>query len=175
MWCGYGECGTPWLHIFFKTSSISCGVISPYSLTSISQNYTNNIHVQNSLKIFSRKLYSRYCLSLKTPVPYLNFGYPGGFFGSKKKRIRIVRVQIHNLYLSIMESKTFNSAKYGKITITRQLKQSNNWFFTNRIITRDEALIIQGKMNYHPAGYGLYDFKVDNDNGTSWKCSNSCD
>lgn len=71
-------------------------------------------------------------------------------------------------------SKTFNSAKYGKVTVTRQLKGGDNWFHTDTELTQDEAGTVQQQLGYHPAGYHFYDFKTDV-NGTSWKCYNSCD
>lgn len=69
-----------------------------------------------------------------------------------------------------MATKTFNSKKYGKLTVTHSRGGLGHVFTTDKAITQKEAGIIQQHFNYHPAGYGLYSFT-----GTSWTCSNSCD
>jgi hypothetical protein len=50
-----------------------------------------------------------------------------------------------------------------------------NWitFYLPFEITKDEAFEIQAELSYHPAGYGFYDFNVNEE--TSWRCSRSCD
>ena len=81
---------------------------------------------------------------------------------------------IINIKHNIMDSKTFNSKKYGKVTVFSIPKRTARLFQTKINVTKDEAQIIQQQMNYHPAGYNFYDYKSDI-NGTSWKCWLSCD
>lgn len=47
-------------------------------------------------------------------------------------------------------------------------------FSIDKKISREEALELQLKMNYHPAGYGFYAF-TQCDCKTTWKCGDSCD
>ena len=72
-------------------------------------------------------------------------------------------------------TKTFNSKKYGKVTVTVErattMSSSNAMQFTcDKTLTEEEALIVQASMNYHPYGYGHHNFK-----GNSWRCWSSCD
>lgn len=75
-----------------------------------------------------------------------------------------------------MESKTFNSAKYGTITATRTKKnyRSNNLFTADKVITKEEAGLIQIELGYHPAGYSFTNYKTTATH-TTWECWNSCD
>ena len=41
-------------------------------------------------------------------------------------------------------------------------------------ITEDDAMKLQERTGYHPAGYGFYGFAYIN-NVARWNCSNSCD
>ena len=71
-------------------------------------------------------------------------------------------------------TKTFNSKKYGTLTVTMQRRNSNYYFYTDKPITNNEASLVQLELNYHPAGYGFYGFKSDH-LGSTWHCFNSCD
>jgi len=48
------------------------------------------------------------------------------------------------------------------------------YFTHNGTITEDKAVELQMEYGKHPAGYGFYGFKVEN-NVTTWNCSRSCD
>ena len=72
-------------------------------------------------------------------------------------------------------TKVFNSQKYGKVTVT--VKRTSTMdrldsmqFKCDKVLTEEEALIVQAAMNYHPNGYGHHNF-----NGNSWRCWSSCD
>ena len=69
-----------------------------------------------------------------------------------------------------MVVKTFNSKKYGKITVTLSRKSKSNNFVVDKAVSLDEAWLIQDALGYHPHGYDLYLF-----NGNSWRCQASCD
>jgi hypothetical protein len=74
-----------------------------------------------------------------------------------------------------MASRTFNSKKYGKITvISTYVDRTWTSIEVDVIITEEEALLIQEKLGYHPCGYGFYSFAVKG-SATTWKRSNSCD
>lgn len=73
-----------------------------------------------------------------------------------------------------MATKTFNSKKYGKITVTYTKYRSDMRFATDKQITEDEASTIQAVLNYNPQGYGFYSFD-NTDNGSKWTCFSSCD
>ena len=66
------------------------------------------------------------------------------------------------------------------MTVSAKDVTVNRWqggwhcFSTVFQITQEEAAELQMQLGYHPAGYGLYGFKVTED-GTEWKCATSCD
>lgn len=66
--------------------------------------------------------------------------------------------------------KTFNSKKYGKLTVLSRRRNSYIMFTCSETLTEAEAQIVQEQMGYHPCGYSFYDF-----NGKTWKCYSSCD
>ena len=71
---------------------------------------------------------------------------------------------------------TLNSKKYGEI-ISRRTKSSftsNHSFMVNKVITSEEAKIIQEYLGYHPAGYSFTNYKTTQSQ-TTWECWNSCD
>lgn len=41
-------------------------------------------------------------------------------------------------------------------------------------ISKEQAIDLQLKLGYHPAGYGFYSFKTSCKE-TTWKCGSSCD
>ena len=52
---------------------------------------------------------------------------------------------------------------------------SNSMYFSyDGVITEGEAMNLQEDYGYHPAGYGFYGYKVEN-NVTTWECQRSCD
>ena len=52
---------------------------------------------------------------------------------------------------------------------------SNSMYFTfDGELTEGEAMNLQEDYGYHPAGYGFYGYKVEN-NVTTWECQRSCD
>ena len=67
-------------------------------------------------------------------------------------------------------TKTFNSHKYGTVTITYDRIGRSIVFTSNRNLLRDEARTIQEHLGFHPAGYSFYDYEVN-----TWKCWSSCD
>lgn len=69
---------------------------------------------------------------------------------------------------------TFNSAKYGSVTASYRRMRSYYLFTVLESVTEAEAMIIQSKLGFAPAGYNFYDYKL-NENGASWKCWLSCD
>lgn len=71
------------------------------------------------------------------------------------------------------DTQTFNSKKYGQITVSYKRTSDAIIFHTNVNITSDESGIIQAHLGYAPQGYHHYDYK-SNINGTSWKCWTSC-
>ena len=72
-----------------------------------------------------------------------------------------------------MSTRTFNSAKYGTITVTQERKDNDIVFTTSIAVTRDETAIIQQYMGYHPNGYS-FECKPKT-NITTWTCWSSCD
>ena len=72
--------------------------------------------------------------------------------------------------------KTFNSAKYGTITVTRTQDsyRSNHLFTSDRVVTKEESCILQEYMGYHPSGYSFENYKTTATHST-WECWHSCD
>lgn len=67
---------------------------------------------------------------------------------------------------------TFNSKKYGVITVN-YVRSNRNYYFTvttGQSLTREEQKIIQEHLGYHPCGYSYYYIS-----GDKWSCWNSCD
>ena len=72
-------------------------------------------------------------------------------------------------------SKTFNSKKYGVITVTwKSDGRTMTKYTVNKVITDEEASDIQLELGYHPCGYGKYGFKTTSTT-SSWSRGNSCD
>lgn len=65
--------------------------------------------------------------------------------------------------------KTFNTKKYGKLTVTQKHVGINYVYTVDKEITREEAAIVQEYLDYHPAGYGLYNFE-----GKRWTSFDKC-
>lgn len=73
--------------------------------------------------------------------------------------------------------RAFNSAKYGTITVTMTSgfgRGNDHGFKVDKVITSQEAGIIQERMGYHPAGYSFHSFRSFKQCST-WKCWTSCD
>lgn len=71
-----------------------------------------------------------------------------------------------------MDSKTFNSKKYGLITVSRK-RSGRKYIFkieSGQSLEKEEMAIIQEKMGFHPAGYSFNYLSP-----TSWTCWDSCD
>ena len=47
-------------------------------------------------------------------------------------------------------------------------------FTYHGVVSEGEAMNLQEDYGYHPAGYGFYGYKVEND-VTTWHCQRSCD
>jgi hypothetical protein len=74
-----------------------------------------------------------------------------------------------------MSTKVFNSAKYGTVTVTSSThKRTMTKYVVDKVITHEEACIIQLQLGYHPHGYGVYGFETKSTT-TSWCRGNSCD
>jgi hypothetical protein len=73
-----------------------------------------------------------------------------------------------------MATRIFNSAKYGTVTVTFRSRSDKTIYIVDKVITDDEASIIQLEMGYHPCGYGFYGFKTTETTST-WYRYNSCD
>ncbi len=52
--------------------------------------------------------------------------------------------------------------------------RKNILFSVPHEISREEAIDLQMKAGYHPAGYSFYDFSVS-DGISTWKCWDCCD
>jgi hypothetical protein len=48
------------------------------------------------------------------------------------------------------------------------------WLYQGAI-SEEEARMLQIESGYHPNGYGFFEFKLNADGTTSWKCWDSCD
>ena len=73
-------------------------------------------------------------------------------------------IQLHKEAVTIIQS-----------AVTRHSLQGiwRNWWYPGRM-TRDEAVAVQLKLGYHPAGYSFCSFE-SKDGETKWQCYHSCD
>lgn len=56
----------------------------------------------------------------------------------------------------------------------KRMSDHYEWSYPS-LISEDEAMRIQAKNGYHPAGYGFFGFQHNEDGSTSWKCWDNCE
>jgi len=96
----------------------------------------------------------------------------------KQYKITTIKVNTQPFFLLIkpkqMDTK---NVKHIPARITAEdgsRENSSHRFSVDKEISEKEAIELQMKLGYHPAGYGFYSFNVV-DGKTYWKCSHSCD
>jgi hypothetical protein len=61
------------------------------------------------------------------------------------------------------------------IRLKRERMDDHHAWLYQGAISEEEARMLQAESGYHPHGYGFFEFRLNTDGTTSWKCWDSCD